>query len=109
MKPKKFYPKRIIDQTAATVILLRISAKGGQWEDMVREISAEFAVNNWLDVRALLSLAIEHGEIIRDPNVRIERYLLVRDGCQAAAAKYTRARYRLKNPTLDPSWLVCAL
>lgn len=57
-------------------ILCELIAAGGfEWPDLVRKITdAEAAPDNWLKVRGLLQAKLNAGEIVRDPNLHIEKY-----------------------------------
>lgn len=64
------------DQLRVLAILDKtIPAEGKvEWKDIVKAVSAEMKIGNWMDVRGVLQFMKDGDMIIRHPDIMIEAY-----------------------------------
>jgi len=63
-------------QAVLDVIEKTVGRRGAEWKQIVKAVKAEgIEVKNWLDVRGVLQWMINEEMIVREPDIRKERYV----------------------------------
>lgn len=65
---------RKLQHQCLAILRHTIGAEPVSWADIVKAVSVEMTIRNWMDVRDVLQYALERGEIERLPSVQVEQY-----------------------------------
>lgn len=58
-------------------ILLDCARQEKEWQTIVEEVSKEYQVQDWMDVRFILQKLLDSNRIKRTDSVEVEKYVLV--------------------------------
>lgn len=61
-------------QQCLNILQTVITPAGIEWQDIVKAVSADMVVKNWLYVRGVMQGMLDRGEITRKPDVFVELY-----------------------------------